>query len=65
MVKKIINDFGSRNPFEIAEALGITVVFQPLGKLYGYCVEVAGQKFITINSELHDFDQRFVCAHAS
>ena len=37
--------------------------FEPLGKLYGYCVEVAGQKFININSELHEFDQRFVCAY--
>ena len=56
--------YHTRDPFQIAEALGIEVLFRDdFTRLKGaYCV-IKRQRFIFINSNLPQQVQRIVCAH--
>lgn len=55
--------FGTRNPFKLAESLGIIVLFEPLGAIQGYYNQCFRQKFIHINQDLNEHEARFACAH--
>ena len=48
----------SQNPYEIARKENIIVVFEPLGKIYGYYNNVLGLKFIHINEDVSEHLQR-------
>lgn len=63
LVKKIINYHSTRNPFEIAENLGIIVLYENLGSINGYYNTAFRQKFIHININLPGYKQRFTAAH--
>lgn len=52
-----------RNPFDVAEQLGIIIVYEPLGTIRGYYSKNFRQKFIHINSDLPEYLKNFVCAH--
>lgn len=58
-VKKI----RSRNPFEIADALNITVIFEELGSINGYYNKQLRMKQIHINYSLEDNERLFTAAH--
>lgn len=53
----------TRNPFLLAQHLGIIVLFEPLGSVRGYYSKTFRQRFIHINHSLNDVEQTFVCAH--
>ena len=55
--------YGTNNPFDIAEHLGIKVIFEPLGSISGYYNKQLRMKQIHINHDLSDHDQLFTCAH--
>ena len=62
-VKSIIKRHSTNNPFIIANEKNIIVVFEPLGKYRGYYNKVFRQKFIHINENLGEIQQRITCAH--
>lgn len=64
-VNKVLNqvmaDYGA-NPFDIAAALDINVVYAPFEKIKGVCVDIGGIKTIVINENAKEYD-RFILAH--
>lgn len=59
----LVRKFGTRDPFRIAEALGITVVRVPLSGIRGFYHYMKRCKLIYIDTDLSEADARFVCAH--
>lgn len=56
--------FGTRDPFKIANELGILVEYHKYDKgIRGYCTKVFDKLFIVINSIYNDKAQRIICAH--
>lgn len=55
--------YDTDNPFDIAEHLGIKVIFEPLGTIKGYYNKQLRMKQIHINCDLSYHDQTFTCAH--
>lgn len=60
---RMIKKYRSNDPFHIAEGLGIIVLFESLGSIYGYYNYYKRIKMIHINDSLNDSLQRFTCAH--
>lgn len=60
---KMMNKFNNNDPFYIAECLGIKVLYESLGSIYGYYNYYKRMRIIHINNELNDTLQRFTCAH--
>lgn len=60
----LVNRFKTRDPFAIADALGIEVMFcDGFGPLKGMYRVVKRNRFIFINKDLDERMQRIVCAH--
>lgn len=59
----LVRKFGTRDPFRIAEALGMEVVRVPLSGIRGFYRCMKRCKLIYIDSGLPDDEARFVCAH--
>lgn len=55
--------YDTRDPFEIARARGILIIFEPLGSIRGYYNVLLRTKFIHINEELDQMERLKVCAH--
>lgn len=53
----------TRDPFCIAEDMGIIVIFAPLVDVRGFQQRAKRRNFIYINSNLDEHQQRLVCAH--
>lgn len=66
-VKKIVSEltqkYDTRNPYEIAENLGIHVQRAPLGKIYGVHLHICDHKFIYVNTDKPESIQTIVAAH--
>ena len=62
-VEALCKQYETRNPFEIAEQLGIMILFEPLGSIRGYYSRTYRVPFIHINQELAIEQQQQVCAH--
>lgn len=66
-IKNKINDllekYGTNEPTELAEALGINIVYEFLADMQGYYVNSGKFKFIVVNNNLDYYDQRVVIAH--
>lgn len=62
-VNEMAEEFGTRDPFTIAEKNGIYVFFEDLGTLQGYYLSVFGVKSIHINKNLSKENQMITCAH--
>ena len=62
-VKKIVEKYKTNNPFEIASAMNILVIEEPLGSINGYYNKFVRQKIIHVNSDLTYNQQLFTCAH--
>ena len=61
---KLIKQYKSRNPYELADYMGVTVMLRDdFTKLKGMYTIIARKRFIFINSNLHPHMQRTVCAH--
>lgn len=60
----LVRRFGTRDPFRIAEGLGIIVLRCPdFGSLKGMYRVIRRNRFIFINQDLDEPTQRIVCAH--
>lgn len=66
-IKKSVNYYirkvGSHDPFEIADALNITVTYENLGTINGYYNKQLRMKQIHINYNLEDNERLFTAAH--
>lgn len=63
IIPKLVKEHQTRNPFEIADNLGIIVLFENLGSINGYYNTAFRQKFIHINCNLPDYKKLFTAAH--
>lgn len=63
MVEKLIKKYNTNNPFYIAESLGVNVIYEELGCIYGYFDMHFRIKTIHINSKINERMHSFVCAH--
>lgn len=61
--KQLISKYQTNNPQEIAQELGIIVLFEPLGDINGYYNTAFRQKLIHININLTERKQQFTIAH--
>ena len=61
--KQLISKYKTNNPQEIAQELGIIILFEPLGEINGYYNTAFRQKFIHINNTLAESKQKFTIAH--
>ena len=62
-VRSLAAENGTFNPFEIAENKGIVIQMEPLGTIHGYYSKALRTKFIHINCDLDEYQQKFTCAH--
>lgn len=62
-VLKLVQKYGTNDPFEIAEQLKVTVLFHKLGSLKGYYTYDRRFRYIVINCLLEEGMQRIICAH--
>ena len=62
--KRLIRRFETRDPFEIAEEMGITVLIRSdFNRQKGAFAVIGNISFIFINGKLSEYMQRLVCAH--
>lgn len=52
LVENIVEKYGTRDPFIIAEKMGITIVYEELGNITAYYNKAFDKKFIHINSNV-------------
>lgn len=62
-VKKLVEKWGTSNPFSLCNYLGIIVSYKDLGNLKGYSMKKFRRKYICINENLNEVDRLFTCAH--
>ena len=61
---KLVEKYGTRDPFKIAKELGIKVMFvNDFDKLKGVYRVIKRNRWIFINSNLSEWMQKVVCAH--
>lgn len=53
LVEKVIKEYGTRNPFLLAEKMGVTILYEDLGNISSYYNVALGKKFIHVNSSNH------------
>lgn len=63
MADTLVQKFGTRDPFRIAQAMDFIVIRIPLCGIRGFYQFIKRCKIIYIDSELEDPEARFVCAH--
>ena len=62
-IDRLCRRYDTRDPFAIAQQLGIILLYEPLGSIRGYYGKSSRQKFIHINQNLCREQRRIVCAH--
>jgi Zn-dependent peptidase ImmA (M78 family) len=63
-VRKLCNKYKTNDPFELASMMNINVIRLNLHEeINGFYKYDRRNKFIVINDNLNDGDQRFVCSH--
>lgn len=62
-VLSLVHKYKQRDPFLLSKKLGINVIENDLGEVYGYYTQINRIKFILINSNLSESEKRFVVAH--
>lgn len=63
IVGDIVREYGTRNPFRIAEAMDAIVLIVPLKGVNGFYHRYMDQDLIYINDDLSEEEQIIVCAH--
>ena len=58
-----MEQYGTRNPYELADALGIMILYYDLGNMRGCFTYIDGQPVIMLNDKLSERAARIVCAH--
>lgn len=62
-VEQIVQKYGTRSPYELADLMDIDIERHELGQLNGYYLEVFGTKQIVLNSNIEDIKEMYVLAH--
>ncbi len=62
-VNEIIQNYGERNPYYIAEQLGVIVKYKDLGSLKGAYFGNMKKPVIVINEDLDENTKSMICAH--
>ncbi|NPV54673.1 MAG: ImmA/IrrE family metallo-endopeptidase [Firmicutes bacterium] len=62
-VTELINEYGTSDPYRLAQAMHILVDEVPFHDIGGLTMELAGQSTIMINSNFPDWHKRFILAH--
>lgn len=62
-ISHLIKKYGTSCPFELADALNITIFFEELGTINGYYNKPLRMKQIHINCNLDEHLKEFTCAH--
>lgn len=62
-VGQLVKKYNTNDPFKLAERLGITIVFEPLGSILGYYSRSHRSKVIHINEASDEQQQLSTCAH--
>lgn len=61
--QNLIKEYGTADPFVIAESMGINIIFSDLKEVSGFYQSIGDFKFIHINNSLPYKEQVFTCAH--
>ncbi len=59
----LVRHYKTRNPFEIADHLNITVKYGEFTQLKGFYNYTYRNRFIVINSRLNELEQNITCSH--
>lgn len=62
-ILRLTKKYKTSNPFEIAEALNISVFYENLGTIHGYYNKPLRMKQIHINCSLCEQEAMYTCAH--
>lgn len=62
-ILRLTKNYKTFDPFELADALNISVYFEELGTINGYYNKPLRMKQIHINQNLNECDAKFTCAH--
>lgn len=62
-VKKLIKKYGSRDPFELCEALGIKIRYMELKTLKGFFFYQSRIRTVVLNADLSESAAKILCAH--
>lgn len=63
MAESLVRKYETRDPFRIADFLGLIIIRTPLHGIRGFYQYVKRCGIIYIDSRLKDSEARFVCAH--
>lgn len=63
IVAQLVEKYDTRDPFKLADLLGVVVIFEPLGSIYGYYSRSHRTKVIHINEDLPSEKQLLTAAH--
>lgn len=62
-ILRLTKKYNTSDPFELADALKISVFYEDLGTINGYYNKPLRMKQIHINQNLNEYDAKFTCAH--
>ncbi|MFG5450757.1 ImmA/IrrE family metallo-endopeptidase [Enterococcus faecalis] len=62
-VKQLVKTYETRNPYKIANNLGIIVIEEDLGEIMGFYNKLKKIKMIHINSSLTEREKIVTCSH--
>lgn len=63
IVDNLVKKYATNNPAELAEHMGIIILFENLGTINGYFNTAFRQKFIHVNQDLTEQMESFTIAH--
>ncbi|ATW24123.1 ImmA/IrrE family metallo-endopeptidase [Candidatus Formimonas warabiya] len=63
-VRRLVKKYETRDPAKIAQAIGVTIKYKSYSHhTKGYFINTLRNKFIVVNKNLPEFEQRIVLAH--
>lgn len=60
---RLVKTYDTRDPFKIAEYLGINLHYENLKNLKGFYTYILRNRYIVINNNIDEISARIVCAH--
>lgn len=64
IVEELVEKYQTRNPFELADKMGIILREDPLGVLKGYYIVYSGIKCICVNSDIDNVsEKKYIISH--
>ena len=63
VVNNLKNTYKTSNPFELVNCLDVTLITVPLNSVWGMYKYIKRNRTIFLNSELDDYQKRFVLSH--